>query len=223
MLEISFPAAAGETRGLSLATLATMLLILGASVWVFAALVRRETRYRRAVNLALWAKTRNLSVQSAGDDYPELTALKPFNPKIVTIVRGPAFSLLRVQTPQTRLSVGTIPARPWNFLLHAIDSSWPPSALRPTAHAVSAADLFSLSSYPSLMPTQRFMVFGSQARAAATLARSHAPALLPPDIGLVLHERQLILDFSSREFDEIEFDRMIALATQLAPRLIFDP
>ncbi len=69
------------------------------------------------------------------------------------------------------------------------------------------------------MPTDRFMIFGSEARAAKSLAESSAPALLPPDIALIVTGNYLILDFSTRHFDEIEFERLIDLAKQLAPHL----
>ena len=69
------------------------------------------------------------------------------------------------------------------------------------------------------MPTERFVVFGSESCAAKALAESSAPALLPPDIALIATGTYLILDFSTRHFDEIEFERLIDLARQLAPRL----
>jgi hypothetical protein len=70
------------------------------------------------------------------------------------------------------------------------------------------------------MPSERFMIFGTEARAAGLLAQSTAPALLPPDVALIVTGDRLILDFSTRHFDEIEFDRLIQLAQQLAPRLM---
>jgi hypothetical protein len=94
------------------------------------------------------------------------------------------------------------------------------TALRPTSHTSSIIDLFSMSSFPSLGATQRFVIFGADGAAARSLSDSTAAALLPPDIGLILHGMFLILDFTSRPFDQIEFGRMIDLADQLAPRLI---
>ena len=43
--------------------------------------------------------------------------------------------------------------------------------------------------------------------------------LLPPDIGRVLRGQHLVLVFSSRPFVPIVFDRMLALAAQLAAQL----
>ncbi len=86
---------------------------------------------------------------------------------------------------------------------------WPVTALlRPAARATSVVDLLSVSSFPSLLPPERFVVFGTGGEAAAALSESHVPALLPHDVGLVLAGSHLILDFSGRAFDELEFNRL---------------
>lgn len=80
-------------------------------------------------------------------------------------------------------------------------------------------DLFALTGYPRLGSIDRFVVFGTASEQAATLSESFSRALLPPDIGLLLHGPWLILDFSSRHFDVIEFNRMLALAEQIVVHL----
>jgi hypothetical protein len=196
-----------------------LLVILGACVWVFAELVRRETRKRRAVALAQWARSRDLRVLSNGADDSHLHPLIQFKPKVQSALAGKELTLARIETAEAGVTTASAAQRVWNVMLRKITGDWPLTALRPTAHQVSAVDLFSLSSYPSLMPTDRFMVFGSDARAAQNIAESSTPALLPADIGLVLTGNYLILDFSTRPFDEIEFDRVLDLANQLVPRL----
>jgi len=198
------------------AVLLTLALILGASLWVFATLVRRETRRRRLVALAHWARSHGMRLHGAGGEAPAV--LKPFNPKIRRTLSGRGITLAQIETADTAATVPTSKRR-WNLILRDLSGAWPATALRPTAHDLSLVDLFSLSSYPSLMPSERFMVFGAEARAAKALAESTAPALLPPDLGLIVSGHCLILDFSSRHFDEIEFGRLIDLAEQLAPRL----
>jgi hypothetical protein len=206
-------------REVPLVPLLTLFVILGASVWVFITLVKRETRHRRALALAQWARSRNL--RSAGKiDLPALAPLKQFKPKFLSIFHGENLTLVQIETADTALDSAVVSARQWNLILHNLNASWPATALRPTAHTVSAVDMFSLSSYPSLMPTQRFMIFGTESHAARALAESSAPALLPADVGLILYANQLILDFSGRPFDEIEFDRLIDLSEQLAPKLL---
>jgi hypothetical protein len=195
----------------------TLAIILAASLWVFATLVRRETRHRRAVALALWARSRDLSLQSRGNE--ALAVLQQFNPKICKALSGKALTLAQIETADIPATVPTS-KRQWNVILCNLNGAWPTTALRPTAHHFSLVDLFSLSSYPSLMPSERFMIFGTEARAAGLLAQSTAPALLPPDVALIVTGDRLILDFSTRHFDEIEFDRLIQLAQQLAPRLM---
>ncbi|HEX8911338.1 MAG TPA: hypothetical protein VF796_03185, partial [Humisphaera sp.] len=56
-------------------------------------------------------------------------------------------------------------------------------------------------------------------RVATTLATSSVRGLLPPDVGLLLVGRHLVLEFSDRPFDAIEFNRMIAVAGQVVAHL----
>jgi hypothetical protein len=107
----------------------------------------------------------------------------------------------------------------WHVLVRRIESDWPTTALRPTGAQASLVDLYSLSSFPLMGQTQRFVVFGTDSAPARRVSKSSLRTLLPPDIPLLLHGRYLLLDFSSRPFDPIEFDRMTALADQLAQHL----
>jgi hypothetical protein len=143
--------------------------------------------------------------------------LASFNPKILSLIRGDRTTIALLETAAAAPSAAA-PKR-WHVLLRESETAWPATGLRPTAHTASIVDLFSLSSFPSLMPTQRFVIFGTEPRAARALAKSHAPALLPADVGLLAQDQFLILDFSSRPYDEIEFDRLLDLAGQLEMRL----
>ena len=80
-------------------------------------------------------------------------------------------------------------------------------------------DIGETSSYPRMGDVARFIVFGTDSQAARMLSKSETRALLPPDIGLLLHGRHLVLDFSARPFDGIELGRMVALADQLVQHL----
>ena len=51
---------------------------------------------------------------------------------------------------------------------------------------------------------------------ARALSESASRTLLPADIGMLLADDWIVLDFSTRPFDPIELDRMIALAQQLS-------
>jgi len=200
----------------SLSVLLTLFAVLGASVWVFATLVRRETRHRRLTALNYWARSRQMRLNTGS---VELAPLKQFNPKVLSAITGESITLAQIETADVGVTTASASRRQWNVVVRKLAGSWPTTALRPTAHNVSLVDLFSLSSYPSLTSNARFIVFGVESQAAATLAESSARALLPADVAMILHEDHLILDFSSRHFDQIEFDRLMDLAKQLAGRL----
>ena len=107
------------------------------------------------------------------------------------------------------------------MLIRQVESNWPPTALRPTSSAdeQTLLDNFALASFPSMIASERFVIFGADSAAARSLSKSSLPALLPPDVGLLLHGRRIVLDFSRRHFDTIEFDRMLALADHLTAHL----
>src|SRR5206468_45820 len=108
-----------------------------------------------------------------------------------------------------------------HVLVRPVESNWPPTALRPTSSAdeQTLLDNFGLASFPSMIASERFVIFGADSAAARTLSKSSLPALLPPDVGLLLHGQRMVLDFTRRPFDTIEFDRMLALADHLTAHL----
>ncbi len=89
----------------------------------------------------------------------------------------------------------------------------------PAEAGVSVVDLFSLTPFPTLGDPDRLLVCGTDPSAARAVADSFVVALLPPDVGLLLHGRGMALDFSSRPFNVIEFNRMLALMDQIAEHL----
>ena len=70
-----------------------------------------------------------------------------------------------------------------------------------------------------MAPTERFILYGAESRAARSLGKSSVAALLPPDVGLLLIEQNLVLDFSTRPFDPLELERVDALAEQIVLHL----
>ena len=87
----------------------------------------------------------------------------------------------------------------WHLLIREIETDWPPTGLRPAAATTSALDLFSLSSFPLLGAVVRFMIYGTEIQRAPPRCRARQPATsLPPDVGLLLHRRCLLLDFSGK-------------------------
>jgi hypothetical protein len=124
--------------------------------------------------------------------------------------------------PASQPSVDTIDVsanRPrWNVLIRKMSSgrSQPPAALRPThlPSNASVIDLFRLTPFHSLS-NNRFAMLAIDATTAVRLSNTSARALLPADVGLLLMDQYLVLDFSTRPFDPIELDRIISVAEQV--------
>jgi hypothetical protein len=199
-------------------TLFILVLILGVSALVYRGLVRHWADLRSRTILSDWAGENHFELRDG-----RTTALPPFlssltqpNPRACVELADSRNSILQIETPRTPASRNPDQPSRWNLLLRPINATWPTTGLRPAVRATSLIEFFPIDSYPSLAPPDRFMVFSADARAAWNLVNSAARGLLPPDTGLVLHDHFLVLDFSARPFDPIEFQRMITLADQLS-------
>ena len=204
----------------SIMILTQVLLLAAAAIGVTALLSLRWTRYRRYYQLLDWCRSRRLRM--VRDDrrfaaLPELLNQIDPPPRIRWLIRDDdadpsddRITLLRAQTPTP----------PYNLLLVRMPHRrWPTTALRPTRRTDSLIDRLNLFSYPSTMGVDRFTLHGEHPGAARKLNESHARGLLPPDIGLIAWDDLLMLDFSDRPFDLLEFDRMIMLGKQVAAAL----
>ena len=199
--------------------LAVLLLMLAAASAVFWLLARRETVWKRWFALGEWARTHGAKLYRApAAKLPEAVKfLSPLHPRPRLLLEAGQWSLVELMgdpPPQSGNRGGR-----WRILLRRIDGDWPGTALRPVTHVASLADQLALTSFPSLGAGGRFVVFGSVASAAKALAHSSVEALMPPDVGLVLAQNVMMLDFSPRPFDTIEFGRMLALSEQVAQHL----
>lgn len=211
--------------GIFLASLAIAL----ASAGITALLSVRWTRHRRYYQLREWCRLRGLKLERAPTAPPPLPRpLDCLNPpmRLMWLMRGDAdidrdgagdgqILLLRGQTPTVthNLLIRTLVARG-----HAV-VDWPTSALRPVSRSTSVIDDLGLFSYPSTMGVARFTLHGEHPGVARRLNESPMRGLLPQDVGLIVAGDALILDFSDRPFDQLEFDRMMGLARQLAAAL----
>jgi hypothetical protein len=209
---------------ISFQVLVTLLVLLGASAGTFWALVRRWESHRQWMALAEWGSEHGFRFQGCDPEHlpPPLDSAMARQATVRLCMASPTMLLLQIQTAAVQQPDGTpglTGSVTWNLLMRRLPSSWHPTGLRPTFARASALDLFSLSSFPSLGTTERFMIYGTDSDAATALSQSMTRSLLPPDIGLLLHGNQLLLDFSDRPFDEIEFNRMLALADQIAEKL----
>jgi hypothetical protein len=196
--------------------LVTLLLALGLSAVVFAWQVQRWTTNRGWRALLDWSRERGFTLSR-----PQNPPGEPFDrfagATVTTLLESSTTRAMQFEIPAT--PGGAMEPSRWHVMVREVTSSWPATGLRPAHLKASLLDQFSLSSYPRMGETERFIVFGTDSAAARVLSKSHARALLPPDIGLLLHGRFVVLDFSTRPFDGIELGRMVALADQLEKHL----
>jgi hypothetical protein len=207
--------------------LLTLLVVAAASSVTFWLLVRRATSHRQWVALSDWARETGFRfARKPPNQIPSpLDALRNVAPVVrLSLFKGP-ISFVQIEVPEPQSAGPPAGGRRvlWNVLIRQIEPTWPPTGLRPTNATASVLDLFSLSGFPNLGSTERFIAYGTDPAAARVLSKSSARSLLPADIGLLLHGCTVVLDFSDRPFDVIEFGRMLALSDQLATRLPAPP
>jgi hypothetical protein len=198
-----------------------LLAVLVASSAVFWIHVQRWTHNRNWVALGDWANRNGFNVHRAkAATAPEpLTGLTLPPPRALVALVGKRTTLVQIDTPGDGAGGGAGEPRRWNVLVRQIEADWPATALRPAMQERSLADLFGLASFPALLSSERFAIHGADSSAARAVVGSMLIALLPHDLGLILHGRRLILDFSTRPFDGIELSRIVSLAEQLAAHL----
>ncbi len=202
--------------------LVTLLAVLVLSAVTLAVLVRRWTTQRSRVVLSDWAKGNGFRIGNS-ERPPALVGEFKSQPRVRASLKSDdtLLLMLEAESAQPQSTSPSAVAPRWHALVRELpaETEWKPTGLRPAHATESLLDLYSLSSYPTMGNVERFVIYGTDTHSARTLSKSHARGLLPADIGLLLHGRQLILDFSSRPFDPIEFDRMQALADQLLAQL----
>jgi len=86
------------------------------------------------------------------------------------------------------------------------------------SQVISFLDRFKLHPFPLITSGERFLAIGVDSAAARKIA-DKMRTLFPADLGFLVYNRSMLIDFSSRHFDTIEFDRMIALSEQLLQHL----
>lgn len=185
--------------------LALAAIFLGATATFFV-LVRRWTVNRQWTYMSEWARERRFRQRPTDEILP------------------PPLDQVGLQ-PQLLISSGTITIvdftppldedqRRIHVLHRRSELPFELGGLRPIHAKVSFLDRFKLPAFPMITENERFTAIGVDSAAARRVANV-ARRLLPPDLGLLVQNDALIVDFSSRPFDTIEFDRMIALSDQL--------
>ncbi|CAN5492986.1 hypothetical protein BH10PLA1_BH10PLA1_16550 [soil metagenome] len=183
------------------------MIFLG-SMGMFFLLVRRSTSQRRWTAMSEWARDRRFrhlrSTQSPPVPLEDL-GLKPL--------------LMIASRHTTFIEFAPAPGEaPIHVMHRVIDIPFAAGALRPLGEMTSLLDRFPLSAFPLITGNERFLALGVDSAAARQIADA-LRALLPPDLGLLVQGRSMVIDFSARLFDTIEFDRMIALSDQLISHL----
>lgn len=198
-----------------------LLMVVAASSLVFWIHVRRWTHNRLWIALRDWAGTAGMKLHrppAASVPLPLAGLTLPPPVALISLV-GKRMVLLQMDTPSSDGG----PSRRWNVLVREMEANWPPTALRPSTHERSLVDLFGLAAFPALLSSERYTIHGVESSAARAVTTSKLMALLPRDLGLILHDRRLIVDFSTRPFDSIELSRITALAEQLIQNLPTKP
>lgn len=199
----------------------SLLITFIVSTMMFWILALRDTLWRARLRLHDWADDRGfvLDEQHHPPHHDALLALEPHRPTVEMELTGGESALLRMMADALPAHRTQADRQQWHLLVRHSGGNWRCCALRPIQAPRSIRDYFNLNDYPSVLTPERFTACGLDRRAAAALAASAAVRLLPPDIGLLLIGPALILDFSSRAFDSIEFDRMLAISDQLVRQL----
>ena len=208
----------------SLTVLLTLVAIFGASLAVFLMEVRRWTTRRQWLSLAEWARERRMRLAPAREGEPvppPLEQISHLSPQVRLRVRDRdgRTNIVQFQTAAAT-SDGSPPdleaagAPRWNVLIRRSSTMRPAAGLRPVRASGSVIELFRLTPFHSLT-NDRFAVLAEDGKTASQLARSSARALLPPDVGLLQTGEYVLLDFSTRPFDPVELDRLLAVADQI--------
>jgi hypothetical protein len=186
---------------------------------MFLLLVRRWTTRRQWTSLAEWARQRGFQMSPRKrEELPSaLDPLKRLNARLRLSLSNETVTLLQIQTEASQAQ----PQRnAWNLLVRKrVKRAAHAAGLRPVNAPASVVDLYGLEQYPSLGAGKRFTVLATTPSEAKALAGSASKTLMPADLGLLLIDDWIVLDFSTRPFDPIELDRMIILAEQLAQLL----
>ncbi len=186
----------------------TMSAIFLASTAVFFVLVRRWTTERRWTAMSVWARERGYRYLRPSNPLPQPLDETDLLPQLV--ISSGTVTLLDMSPPMS--------AEPIHVLHRKLD--WPiaPGGLRPVARTLSLLDRFKLQSFPLITGGERFLAIGVDSAAARRIADA-LRTLFPADLGVLVYNRSMLIDFSSRQFDTIEFDRVIALSEQLLKHL----
>jgi hypothetical protein len=199
------------TTSPDLLAIVVMMLVATASLGVFLGLIHRESRHRRALRLAEWAF--NAGFRPLDRELASIDALSMLGAGHQ--IHDGYFDARTVLCAVKFTSDGP-GAATWNLAVCRLASGSATVGLQPVNGKRSLAEAAGLAPAPHQPANPRFVVLGEDLVATRRLAEGSTRALLPADIGLLRVGNWLVLDFSSRPFDEIELSRVRAVLDQLA-------
>jgi hypothetical protein len=207
-------------RALLVSILLMLLCVLLISTVIFWILVRQSTVYHHWSELSQWADEHRMRLR--GKDEAQLPAplANLHNASLVPVIsltdKTVTFIEMRWKKDEADQSEHLVRS---HAAVCEISTHWLGAALQPAKQDAGLSDLFALKRFPSMIASDRFVPLGADSAMARRLALSKIPALLPPDVALVLQGQNLILDFSNRPFDAIELTRLSTLVEQLVGEL----
>ncbi len=197
---------------------AVLLPMLAASTFIYWVLVRRWTVGRRWANLSEWAASNEFHLSREEEPpLPEALAFLP-QPKMLLCLSSEKTLIAQVQTAS---SPGQDP-----ITACPLESAGVQDRVRLAARGPAPVEAFddragfSARGRPARVDAGRAVHrVWAAAPGLRELGNSAVRAPLPPDLALLLAEGWLVLDFSTRPFDPLEFQRMCRPAQQLVAHL----
>jgi len=195
----------------------TIALMLAASAAMYAALVHRWTVWPRREDLRQWA-WRNGMHMRLGRRARQPRALDVLGEyRAVVSLHDRHITMVRIECPPAGED-GTRP-RMWNLVIRRVGGDWPVTCARPAAGQESVFDRLLGGEMYTTWSLDGRPLYGAQCLPTRALKQSGACEVLPGDVAMLLCGAYLLLDFSSRPFDEVEAARMRLIAAQAAARL----
>jgi hypothetical protein len=211
--------------GPSFMVLLVLVVMLGASVWVYARLTHLWTRRRPLAAMQEWARATGFRIcKPTRVELPVVLGQMGDGVRVMKVLEGPRTTIAQVETNEGRWQV-VVRELPGAMATEEPAPAWPATGLRPADRSVPWMEQMTQRSFPTLLPPERFVVVGTERAAAEALAGSSVKALLPADVAMLVTGHWLILEFSPRPFDGVEFTRLLAVMQQVVealPPLVFD-
>jgi hypothetical protein len=203
------------------AIILALIAVLLASGGMFWLLVRRWTLHRPWLDLQEFAQSNRMKLHGMERaERPEaLSVFGDVSWRVLISMSDADTTVVQVETTRGPGAADESAPVRWNVLVRKLETTWPLTGLRPTAHARSILDFLPLANLYQAAPGERFSLYGAERAAARALSKSATGGLLPHDVGLVLHGHYLLLDFSTRPYDPLTIQRIDALAEQIVTHL----